>query len=64
MPRRLNESNPYLRDEVAFERAVHRSVATSSAIDGITAPFAATWTRAKKGPARKTGRSKPKANLR
>lgn len=53
-----------MRDEVAFERAVHRSVATSSAIDGITAPFAATWTRAKKGPARKTGRSKPKANLR
>lgn len=39
MGRPLVESNRYLRDPVARRRALLRSVATSSAIEGIRAPF-------------------------
>ena len=39
MSRMLVNTNPYLRDPVQRERAVFKSVASSSAIEGIRAPF-------------------------
>ena len=36
---KLSHTNPYLRDRVARERGVFASVASSSAIEGIHAPF-------------------------
>jgi hypothetical protein len=39
MSRKLSSANPYLRDPVQRERSVLKSVATSSAIEGIHAPF-------------------------
>ncbi len=35
----LINTNPYLRDPVQRERSIFKSVATSSAIEGIRAPF-------------------------
>jgi hypothetical protein len=35
----LSSTNPYLRDPVQRERSVLKSVASSSAIEGIRAPF-------------------------
>lgn len=35
MKNRLSDANPYLRDPVKRERAVLKSVASSSAIEGI-----------------------------
>jgi hypothetical protein len=37
--KRLTVANPYLRDPVQRERSVLKSVASSSAIEGIRAPF-------------------------
>jgi hypothetical protein len=39
MGRQLSAVNPYLRDPATRARGVLRSVATSSAIEGIRAPF-------------------------
>jgi Fic family protein len=39
MGKKLSASNPHLRDPVERERAVLQSVASSSAIEGIHAPF-------------------------
>jgi hypothetical protein len=39
MSTHLSATNPYLRDPVVRARSVLRSVATSSAIEGIHAPF-------------------------
>jgi hypothetical protein len=39
MSTRLSATNPYLRDPAVRARSVLRSVATSSAIEGIHAPF-------------------------
>ena len=39
MSSKLSTTNPYLRDPVLRERGVFQSVATSSAIEGIRAPF-------------------------
>ncbi len=39
MSSKLTSTNPYLRDPVIRERTILRSVATSSAIEGIHAPF-------------------------
>ncbi len=39
MSSRLSDTNPYLRNAAARERSVLRSVATSSAVEGIHAPF-------------------------
>ena len=39
MNKKLSTANPYLRDPVQRERAVLQSVASSSAIEGIHAPF-------------------------
>jgi Fic family protein len=39
MSSRLSESNPYLRNAAARKRSVLKSVASSSAIEGIRAPF-------------------------
>jgi hypothetical protein len=39
MSSKLSTSNPYLRDPVARRRSVFASVASSSAIEGIRAPF-------------------------
>lgn len=36
---RLSSANPYLRDPAVRERTVLTSVATSTAIEGIRAPF-------------------------
>jgi len=40
MSSKLSKTNPHLRDPVARERAILKSVASSSAIEGIRAPFA------------------------
>ncbi len=39
MSSKLSSANRYLRDPVQRERTVTRNVATSSAIEGIRAPF-------------------------
>jgi hypothetical protein len=39
MSSKLSSTNRYLRDPAVRERAVLRNVATSSAIEGIRAPF-------------------------
>jgi len=39
MSKKLSNTNPYLRDPVQRDRAVLKSVASSSAIEGIRAPF-------------------------
>jgi hypothetical protein len=39
MGRKLIDTNPYLRDPVQRERTIFKSVASSSAIEGIRAPF-------------------------
>jgi hypothetical protein len=39
MSKKLSAANPYLRDPVRRERAVLQSVSSSSAIEGIHAPF-------------------------
>jgi len=39
MGRKLIDTNPCLRDPVQRERSVFKSVASSSAIEGIRAPF-------------------------
>ncbi len=39
MSSKLSKANPHLRDPVARERAILKSVASSSAIEGIRAPF-------------------------
>ncbi len=39
MGRKLIDANPYLRDPVQRERSIFKSVASSSAIEGIRAPF-------------------------
>jgi hypothetical protein len=41
MSSKLSKTNPHLRDPVARERAIVKSVASSSAIEGIRAPFTA-----------------------
>lgn len=41
MSSKLSSANPYMRDPVVRRSSVLRSVATSSAIDGIRAPFKA-----------------------
>jgi len=48
MSAKLSTSNPYLRDPVQRERSVFVSVATSSAIEGIRAPFKRKDSAAKK----------------
>jgi hypothetical protein len=39
MSTKLSKTNPHLRDPVASERTILKSVASSSAIEGIRAPF-------------------------
>ena len=39
MSSKLSKTNPHLRDPAARERAILKSVAGSSAIEGIRAPF-------------------------
>lgn len=39
MGSKLSVANPYLRDPAMRERTVFKSVASSSAIEGIRAPF-------------------------
>ena len=53
----LASSNPHLRDPVLRERAVFRSVASSSAIEGIRAPFKQTVVKGK-APAKAAARTK------
>jgi len=39
MSPKLTSTNPYLRDPATRERTVTRSVATSTAVEGVHAPF-------------------------
>ena len=39
MSSKLSKTNPHLRDPVTRERTILKSVASSSAIEGIRAPF-------------------------
>lgn len=39
MKKSLAQSNPYMRDAATRERLVYRSVASSSAVEGIREPF-------------------------
>ena len=57
MSSKLAKTNPYLRDPVTRERIVLKSVASSSAIEGIRAPFRKTAAKAKSAsiPAKKKG---------
>src|SRR5262249_32629739 len=62
MKRKLSEANPYLRDPNTRERTVLKSVATSSAIEGIRAPFrraGAEGSTATAAPLRPRGRRSP-----
>lgn len=47
MSSKLAKTNPYLRDPAVRERTVLKSVASSSAIEGIRAPFKKTAAKAK-----------------
>jgi hypothetical protein len=51
MGSKLSTVNPYLRDPVLRRRSVLRSVATSSAIEGIRAPFKQATRKAAKSAA-------------
>ena len=59
MSRKLSATNPYLRDPVQRERAVLKSVASSSAIEGIHAPFRKTASETEKRQPASTVRRKP-----
>jgi hypothetical protein len=48
MSAKLSTSNPYLRDPALRQRSVLVSVATSSAIEGIRAPFKQAHTAVKR----------------
>lgn len=58
MSRKLSATNPYLRDPVQRERAVIKSVASSSAIEGIHAPFRKMAGATEKRQPEPTGRPK------
>lgn len=60
MSSKLSVVNPYLRDPVVRELTVRRSVASSSAIEGIRAPFQRTAT----GKSASTARVKPAGKTR
>jgi len=47
MGAKLAKTNPYLRDPLVRERTVLKSVASSSAIEGIRAPFRKTASKTK-----------------
>ena len=64
MSKKLSATNPYMHDAVQRERSVLQSVASSSAIEGIHAPFRrqaaasgkfVTTSTAKATPVRKSG---------
>jgi hypothetical protein len=69
MSSKLSTANPYLRDPVVRQRSVLTSVSTSSAIEGIHAPFkqatatlqsgSATSTQASTASQRHLSRPKP-----
>jgi hypothetical protein len=54
MSAKLSSTNPHLRDPAARQRSVLKSVATSTAIEGIHAPF-------RKGSHSVAGKSTPKS---
>ena len=58
MSSKLSTVNPYMRDPATRERSVLRSVATSSAIEGIRVPFKPAASKSSKpAPAGKAARS-------
>ncbi|MGH8426885.1 MAG: hypothetical protein ACRES7_02750 [Gammaproteobacteria bacterium] len=57
MSSKLSTVNPYLRDPESRRRSVLRSVATSSAIEGIRAPFKQAMRKAAK-PAVSAGKNR------
>jgi len=59
MSAKLSASNPYLRDPTLRQRSVLVSVATSSAIEGIRAPFKQKQTAAKKTRHTSATKAKP-----
>ena len=60
MSSKLSSVNPYLRDPIVRKQTVFTSVSSSSAIEGIHAPFKQLETRQ---PAAETGKSFPKKDL-
>jgi len=56
MSSKLSSTNPHLRDPVQRQRSVLRSVATSSAIEGIHVPF--------RQPARTVSKRAPASTIR
>ena len=59
MSTKLSTANPYLRDPVLREGMVFRSVASSSAIEGIHAPFRRMARTAGTSESASAGRNKP-----
>ena len=60
MSSKLSSANPYLRDPIIRKQTVFKSVSSSSAIEGIHAPFKQLETRQ---PAAETGKSISKKDL-
>lgn len=60
MSKKLSDANPYLRDPALRDRLVFRSVASSSAIEGISAPFKHMGPDAGKSRSRNRGRMRAK----
>jgi len=56
MGSKLTSANPYLRDPKMRERTVFTSVSSSSAIEGIRAPF-------KQAPSQANGHALPKGRV-
>ena len=65
MSSKLAATNPYLRDPVLRRRSVFRSVASSSAIEGIRTPFKQMARAVRKAKSGTTGaaRSVPKTRI-
>ena len=63
MGQKLSTANPYLRDPAVRQGSVYQSVASSSAIEGIRAPFRKTSDAAVKRASGIRSRSNGKARL-
>ena len=61
--KKLSDANPYLRDPALRDRLVFKSVASSSAIEGISAPFKRMSSGAGKPRLRARGRTRAKTRV-
>jgi len=62
--KKLSDVNPYLRDPALRDRLVFKSVASSSAIEGISAPFKRMSSGTEKSRSRAPGRTRAKTRAR